>query len=84
LTPPSLDDAGFKAGCANPCRRRPEVFVVGDRAIVRGDVAGTPTGELFGAPHTGKSFKIMTIDIQTIKHGKLVRTYHLENGLGAP
>jgi len=26
----------------------------------------------------------MTIDIQTIKHGKLVRTYCLENWLGAP
>jgi predicted ester cyclase len=30
-----------------------EVFVVGDRAIVRGEVSGTPSGELFGAPHTG-------------------------------
>ena len=29
-----------------------ETFVVGDRAIVRGEVAGTPSGALFGAPHT--------------------------------
>jgi ketosteroid isomerase-like protein len=60
-----------------------EVFVVGDRAIVRGEVVGTPTGPLFGAPHTGKSFRIMSIDIQTIKDGKLVKTYHLENWLAA-
>jgi predicted ester cyclase len=60
-----------------------ETFVVGDRAIVRGEVAGTPSGALFGAPHTGKSFRIMAIDIQTIKDGKLVKTYHLENWLAA-
>ena len=51
--------------------------------IVRGEVAGTPAGPLFGAPHTGKSFRIMSIDIQTIKDGKLVKTYHLENWLAA-
>jgi len=60
-----------------------ETFVVADRAIVRGEVAGTPSGALFGAPHTGKSFRIMAIDIQTIKDGKLVKTYHLENWLAA-
>jgi hypothetical protein len=60
-----------------------EVFVIGDRAIVRGEVSGTPAGELFGAPHTGKSFKVMTIDIQTIANGKMVKTYHLENWLAA-
>src|ERR1700675_4560837 len=48
-----------------------EMLVAGDRVIVRGEVAGTPAGELFGVPHTGKSFKIMTVDIQTIKDGKI-------------
>ena len=33
-----------------------EVLVSGDRVIVRGEVTGTPSGVLFGAPHTGKSF----------------------------
>jgi len=60
-----------------------EVLVSGDRVIVRGEVTGTPAGELFGAPHTGKSFRIMAIDIQTIKDGKIARTYHLENWLSA-
>jgi ketosteroid isomerase-like protein len=60
-----------------------EVLVAGDRVIVRGEVTGTPAGELFGVPHTGKSFKIMAIDIQTIKDGKIAKTYHMENWLSA-
>jgi ketosteroid isomerase-like protein len=60
-----------------------EVLVAGDRVIVRGEVSGTPAGELFGVPHTGKSFKIMAADIQTIKDGKIAKTYHLENWVSA-
>jgi len=60
-----------------------EVLVAGDRVIVRGEVTGTPAGELFGVPHTGKSFKIMAIDIQTIKRGKIAKTFHMENWLSA-
>jgi ketosteroid isomerase-like protein len=60
-----------------------EVLVAGDRVIVRGEVTGTPAGDLFGVPHTGKSFRIMAIDIQTIQDGKIGRTYHLENWLSA-
>ena len=60
-----------------------EVLVADDRVIVRGEVTGTPAGELFGVPHTGKSFKIMAIDIQTIKDGKIAKTYHMENWLSA-
>jgi predicted ester cyclase len=29
-----------------------EVLVAGDRVIVRGEVTGTPAGDLFGVPHT--------------------------------
>ena len=60
-----------------------EVLVAGDRVIVRGEVTGTPAGDLFGVPHTGKSFRFMAIDIQTIRDGKIARTYHLENWLSA-
>lgn len=60
-----------------------EVLVAGDRVVVRGEVTGTPAGDLFGVPHTGKSFRIMAIDIQTIQDGKIARTYHLENWLSA-
>ena len=49
-----------------------------------GEVSGTPAGDLFGVPpHTGKSFRIMAIDIQTIRDGKIARAYHLENWLSA-
>jgi predicted ester cyclase len=60
-----------------------EVLVAGDRIIVRGEVAGTPSGDLFGVPHTGKSFRIMAVDIQTVRDGKIVRTFHMENWLSA-
>src|SRR5882762_6270340 len=60
-----------------------EVLVSGDRMVVRGEVTGTPAGDLFGVPHTGRSFRIMAIDIQTIRDGKIARTYHLENWLSA-
>jgi ketosteroid isomerase-like protein len=60
-----------------------EVLVAGDRVIVRGEVTGTPAGELFGVPHAGKSFRIMAIDIQTIRDGKIARTFHMENWLSA-
>ena len=36
-----------------------EVLVAGDRLVVRGEVTGTPAGELFGVPHTGNSFRIL-------------------------
>jgi predicted ester cyclase len=60
-----------------------EVLVAGNRVIVRGEVSGTPSGELFGVPHSGRSFRIMAIDIQTISNGKITQTYHLENWLSA-
>ena len=60
-----------------------EVLVADDRVVVRGEVAGTPAGELFGVPHTGKSFRVMAIDIQTIRDGKIAKTFHMENWLSA-
>src|SRR5712671_4897776 len=60
-----------------------EVLVSGNRVIVRGEVSGTPSGDLFGVPHSGKSFRILAIDIQTIRDGRMVQTYHLENWLSA-
>jgi steroid delta-isomerase-like uncharacterized protein len=60
-----------------------EMLVAGDRVIVRGEVTGTPSGDLFGVPHSGKSFRMMAIDIQTIKDGKISRTFHMENWLSA-
>ena len=59
------------------------VLVAGNRVVVRGEVSGTPAGDLFGVAHTGKSFRIIAIDIQTVQDGKISRTYHLENWISA-
>ena len=37
----------------------------------------------FGVPHSGRSFKIMTIDIHTVKDGKLVTAHHVEDWASA-
>jgi ketosteroid isomerase-like protein len=60
-----------------------EVLVAGDRIVVRGEVAGTPSGDLFGVSHSGKSFRVMAVDIQTVRDGKIAKTYHMENWLSA-
>lgn len=60
-----------------------DILVSGNQVTVRGEATGTPSGEFFGAPHTGKSFKIMSIDVHTIEGGKMVRSYHIENWIGA-
>jgi predicted ester cyclase len=60
-----------------------EVLVSGNRVTVRGEATGTPAGEFMGVPHGGQSFKLMSIDVHTIEAGKLVRSYHVEDWLGA-
>jgi predicted ester cyclase len=56
-----------------------EVLVAGDRVIVRGEQSGTPAGDLFGVAHSGRSFRMMAVDIHTIKDGKIAQTYHVED-----
>ena len=60
-----------------------EILVSGNQVTVRGEATGTPAGEFMGAPHTGKSFKVMSIDVHTLEGGKMVRSYHVEDWLGA-
>ncbi len=55
----------------------------GDQVVVRSRATGTPNGPLFGVDGMGKSFDILTIDIHTIKDGKIVRSYHVEDWAGA-
>jgi predicted ester cyclase len=60
-----------------------DIQTFGDRIMVRGEAAGTPIRELFGAKPTGKSFKTMALDLFTVKNGKLASAYHVENGMTA-
>jgi predicted ester cyclase len=36
-----------------------------------------------GVPHGGKGFKVMSIDVHTIRDGKMVRAFHVEDRMGA-
>ena len=60
-----------------------EVIEAGDKVIVRGKASGTPQGPMFGVDGQGRSFTIMSIDIHTIKNGKIVDTHHVEDWAGA-
>ena len=60
-----------------------EVVVSGDRVIVRGEASGTPVGTFMGVVGSGKSFRIMSIDVHTIRDGKMIRAYHVEDWMGA-
>jgi predicted SnoaL-like aldol condensation-catalyzing enzyme/ketosteroid isomerase-like protein len=60
-----------------------DILTQRDQIAVRGEASGTPVGELWGAKPTGKSFKTMSIDIFTVKNGKLASAYHVENWVGA-
>ena len=50
---------------------------------VRGEATGTPSAEFMGTPHSGKSFRVMSIDVHTIEGGKIVHSYHIEDWIGA-
>jgi predicted ester cyclase len=60
-----------------------DVMVDGNRIIVRSEASGTPVGPFFGVAPSGKSFKIMTIDIHTIRDGKAITAHHVEDWAGA-
>lgn len=60
-----------------------EILVDGQRIIVRSEASGTPQGPFFGVAPGGKSFQIMTIDIHTVRDGKLVAAHHVEDWASA-
>ncbi|MBL8671400.1 MAG: ester cyclase [Alphaproteobacteria bacterium] len=60
-----------------------EIVQAGNRYVVRGRATGTPAGEFFGAPPSGKRFEIMSIDMHTVEGGKITRSYHVEDWAGA-
>lgn len=75
--------AGFGKAIPDLSWEIKEILVSGNRVIVRGEATGTPAGAFMGAPHSGKRFKIMAIDIHTVENGKLSRAYHVEDWIGA-
>lgn len=60
-----------------------EVIPAEGRIIVRGEATGTPVVPLFGVEPSGKSFKMMSIDIWTVVDGKVSSIHHVEDWAGA-
>ncbi len=60
-----------------------DLWVTEDRIVVLGEASGTPTETFFGVEPTGRSFKTISLDIFTVKNGKLSSAYHVENWVGA-
>jgi predicted ester cyclase len=60
-----------------------DLLVSGNQVIVRGEATGTPSGAFMGVQAGGKSFRLMSIDVHTIENGKMVRSYHVEDWMGA-
>jgi predicted ester cyclase len=60
-----------------------DVWVTEDRIVVLGEASGTPAETFFGVEPTGRSFKTISLDIFTVKNGKLSSAYHVENWVGA-
>ena len=60
-----------------------DLWVAEDKIIVLGQASGTPTETFFGIEPTGRSFTTISIDVFTVKNGKLSQAYHVENWAGA-
>ncbi len=75
--------AGFMQLMPDLTWRIEEILAAGDRFVVRGRASGTPKGPFFGVEPSGKTFQIMSIDIHTVKGGRIVKTYHVEDWAGA-
>ncbi len=70
---------GFGAAIPNLKWTVQEILQDDNRYVVRSIATGTPKKPLFGIAPAGKSFAIMTIDIDTVENGKIVRSYHVED-----
>lgn len=60
-----------------------DIWTSGDQIVVRGEASGTPVQPLFGVKPTGKSFRTISIDMFTVRNGKLASAYHVENWAAA-
>jgi predicted ester cyclase len=60
-----------------------EIHTVDDKIVVRSEACGTPVRDLYGVKPTGKPFRTMSIDLFTVRAGKLASAYHVENWMGA-
>jgi predicted ester cyclase len=71
--------AGFAKAIPNLKHEIKDVVVTDNRIVVRGVLSGTPSGEFFGVPYSGRSFAISTIDIQEMRGNRIAKTWHVED-----
>ncbi|MBX3657786.1 MAG: ester cyclase [Ramlibacter sp.] len=60
-----------------------DLIISGSQMVVRGQVTGTPVQAFLGVPPNGRAFRLMTLDVHTVRDGRIARTYHLENWMEA-
>ena len=60
-----------------------DIIESGDKVVVRSTIEGTQAGDFAGFPSKGLPFKTMAIDIHQFKDGKVIKTWHIEDWLGA-
>ena len=56
-----------------------EIVATGDRIVVRSEATGTPAKDFMGVAPNGRSFRITTIDLHTVRDGKLAEVHHVED-----
>jgi len=56
-----------------------DVLISRNTITVRAEGTGTPSGDFLGVPHSGRSFRILAIDIHTVVNGRILRTWHVED-----
>ncbi|HKZ86047.1 MAG TPA: ester cyclase [Anaerolineae bacterium] len=59
-----------------------DLIAEGDRVAARITMTGTQTGEFFGIPPSGRTFRITGIYIARIANGKIVEHRGVEDALG--
>jgi steroid delta-isomerase-like uncharacterized protein len=59
-----------------------DLIAEGDKVVFRGVISGRHTGALMGMPATNRPFSLSAIDINLIKHGKIVERWGVQDDLG--
>src|SRR5262245_26614392 len=74
---------GFHKTFANLKVTNDDIIESGDKVVVRSTIEATQAGDFAGFPSKGRPFKTMAIDIHQFKDGKIIKTWHIEDWLGA-
>lgn len=74
--------AAFRAGFPDMSISVLDAFGEGDKAVVRWQMSGTNTGNLFGAPPTGKAVTVTGISIVRAAGGRIVEDWVNEDTAG--